>query len=449
MKAGSIDSWTKNLTLLAVTTLPFRYGPIYLWPSILLTLIAALLGLISFFKNKPPQELKKQLYFWIKIFSFFFFFVLIGSILKWVGYGVNYTDIKWTTIQFMLMGIYVLGFLLILYYAKNKIFRRRILIAFLSPLAFTPFIFMPEYAEKLGLVVGSMFHGLDQGPMEFARSIIIPITILLILFVRTPKWIHKFIYLFGITLASSLLLWSGIRASWIGATLIILIILSIETIRKSRHKLRFVVPALLLLSLAGSTSYLILPHRAQISVLNRVFPQVIDNARPTKQIFQETTIKKALLEIRENPRPSLPYQSRGEIWPQAAKALIRNPFGLGINYHVGTNIIIQKDAPTRAHNSILDVGLQGGIGALVIYLFLIWKQTQSLIFSKKKEVEWLILGGAFGGLFIISLVNGGLFGGNDLLLTALIISLEQDTQGLNKAKEFCKEFKFWKRLRDN
>jgi len=415
---------SKILIIIAIATLPFKYGPIYIWPFVLLILAAAALKLVSTVLNGIKNE-PRELFFWIKVLFFFFLFLVIGSVNNWFIYGMDYAAVKGVIIDFLLLGIYALGFLLVLSYGADTKFRKSVLAAFLSPLIFTPFVFVPELAKKLNFVSATdMFEGLQRGePTSFASLMLIPFIILAVFFMKEADWKRKSLYLLGITLTASLILWSGVRISWFAAGLSALLILIFELKHQKIRRLRFAATTFSLLAIAAFVSFLILPHDAQISILNRVFPQVTDYTY-SKKVIQSTPFPEALNKIVQNPRPSLPYQHRDLIWPQATKLLIQNPFGLGPQYHTSSRAILQDNQATKAHNLFLEAGLQGGIGALVIYIFFITKIISFLKNAQEKNEEWLILASVIFALFIIAFFNDAFFRYN-LLIVAMIFSLKQ------------------------
>ena len=415
---------SKILIVLAAAALPFKYGPIYAWPFVFLILAAAAFKLVSITANKTENE-PREFFFGTKVLSFFFLFLAIGSVNNWLIYGISYTTLKAIIIDFLLLGIYAIGFLLVLSYGADPKFRKSVLAGFLAPLVFTPFVFMPDLAKKLNFVSGTnMFEGLQKGePTSFASIVLIPFIILTVSFMRETDWKRKLFYLFGITLTSSLILWSGVRISWFAACFSALLILIFELKRKKTYRLKFAATTFSLLAAAALVSFIVLSHDAQISILNRVFPQVTEYTY-SEEIIKSTSLPKALNKIIQNPKPYLLYQHRDSIWPQATRLLVQNPFGLGLNYHVSSRAILQDGQITKAHNLFLEGGLQGGIGALIIYSFFIWKLVSCIMNARKKNEEWLILSVAFSSLFIIAFVNG-VFLINDIFIAALILSLEQ------------------------
>lgn len=419
-----MQNLSKILIILAAATLPFKYGPIYAWPFVFFIIAAAALKLISMaadgIKNEPVELL-----FWTKTLFFFFIFLILGSVNNWLIYGMTYASLKGIVIDLLLSGIYATGFLLVLSYGADLKFRKRIFAGLMSPLIFAPFVLMPELAKKLGFVSGvNMFEGLQKGePTSFAGVMLIPFITLIVFFIRETGWKRKFFYMLGITLSSSLIFWSGVRSSWFAAGLSSLLILIFEIRRRKTGWLKFAAATLSSLAAAAIVSFIILPHDAKISILNRIFPQVTDYTY-SEEIINNISLNGAFNKIYKNPELSFPYQNRDLIWPQATKLLVKNPFGLGSNYYISSRAILQDGQITKAHNLFLDVGLQGGIGALAIYLFFIWKLVSYLKNAREKNEEWLILGIAFLGLFILAFVNG-IFFRNDLFIAALILSLEQ------------------------
>ena len=415
---------SKIFTIFAVATLPFIPGPVYAWPFVFFILAAAVLQLLLVLGKRTTLGPEK-LSFWAKLFCFFFLFLILGSINSALFYGFDYTADRGVFIDFFLLAVYMLGFLLVFFHATDPRFRRGVFIAFLSPLIFAPFIFMPDAAKPLTLVSGTnMFEGLLKGePTSFASFALMPFILLAALFVREVDWKRRAPYFIGMTLAASLVLWSGIRSAWLIALFSAIFILVFEFKHRTTRRAAFVATALFLLSLSAAVSFFLLPHDAQISILNRIFPQVTDYTYSGKMI-EGISLKKAIDKIISNPVPSLPAQERSTIWSQSVKLLAENPFGLGIDYHVSSHAILQDGFITTAHNLFLETGLQGGIGALIILIFLLKEISFSLKNAPEKSTEWLVLALAVLNFFSIAFVSNGFWGGG-LIVAALILSLER------------------------
>jgi len=374
------------------------------------------------------MRLENSSLIWLKAFSLLFLFVIIGSINNKIIYNLPINEIWSAATSLFLFGIYILGFLLILNYSHDIKFIKNTLFAFISPIIFAPFILFPNLANQLGFISPThMFEGFFKGDTtSFAMLLLIPFIILITHLLKTSSWKRKLVYAFLVTLNASLILWTGTRSAWFAASISAIIIL-LFTFKREKHLIsskfaHFTLYASIYASIAMA-AFLLLPHYTQISVLGRVFPQITDYSF-SQEIIQNTSLSKALAKIKANPKPSFPYQNRDSIWPQAFKLLVENPTGLGPNYHISSKAILQDGQITVAHNLFLEAGLQGGVGALTIYILLIGKTIVSLLKAAKKNTEWIILGAALLSLLIISFVDGHYLS-PILFIYALALSLEQ------------------------
>lgn len=414
--------------LLAIAALPIKYGPVYLWPSVIFILAVTCLYLFLVLKGRT--KIDADIKYWATTLSLLYLSLIIGSINNWVKYGSTIMDIKGILVDLFLPGIYLIWFLALLSQKKKLGFKRWAIFAFASPLIFTPSVLFPEQAKRLGFISPTnMFEGLLEGNTTlFATLLLIPFIMLTVLFVKESKWKQKLLHLAVITPTATLILWTGVRSAWFAAGLSAILIFLFELKHTEVKRPMFAITTLSMFAMISVTSFLMVPHDAQISILNRVFPQVTDYTY-SQEIIKSTSLQEALAKIKENPKPSLPYQNRNLIWPQATKLLVGNPIGLGTQYHISSKAILQDGQVTVAHNLFLEAGLQGGLATLIIYLILIWKTISSIRYAKYKDAEWLILSLAFLSLFIIAFFDGHYLS-TILLVSALILSLEQEKPGV-------------------
>lgn len=113
---------------------------------------------------------------------------------------------------------------------------------------------------------------------------------------------------------------------------------------------------------------------------------------------------------------------RFELWQYSWSLISENPvFGYGLNQ---ARIVL---APYRqvnsTHNNFLEVMLEGGVGGLLLYLFLL-SSVFVTVFSKsmmKKERQWVLI--TLVGLFIFSNANVNLYSDSFIFCLAIIATL--------------------------
>lgn len=400
----------KIFILLASATLFYRRDIFYLVkPFEVLIGLAIIFTIIALINNqKDRAEFKNTLKLhsdWIKIFFLIFIFSAIGTINGHLIYGLEGEVLIRTIGNFIYFFINASAFFLIIHYSRqDDKFKNYTLLSFYSPLIFTPFIFMPRIAEQLTLASeGIHFYGLHKNPTTFAFLAFYTLILLITVYLASNQRYKKILYWIGCIAIFSLIIWTGSRAAWLAAFIALIWITAyLYQKYKNRAAWFFIIAAI-----SAFISFLILPHEAKIMALDRIYPQISDYF-PAPLKLEQKSFKTALNQIAENPLPSFPYQSREIIWPQALNLFIKNPFGLGPEYFRLAKSIKQADTITHSHNTILQAGLTGGIGLLIVYLFMIWKIIHKLM-SQNKDYEWLALSTIMLGSLIFSLIGELLF----------------------------------------
>ena len=396
--------------LLAIGTLFYRRDIFYLIkPFEILISLAVIFTVIALINSrKKRDELKNTLKLhsdWLKIFFLMFIFSAIGTLNGYLIYGLEEEIFIRTVGNFIYLFINVLAFFLVIHYNnQDSKFKNYLLLSFYSPLIFAPFIFMPGIAERLALFSdGIHFYGLHKNPTTFGFLAFYTLILLTIAYLASNQRYKKILYWTGCIGIFSLIIWTGSRAAWLAAFIALIWITSYLYQKHKKNAIKFLIITLL----SAVISFMVLPYRTKIMALDRIYPQ-ISNYFPVAFKLEQKPFKTILNEIAVNPLPSLPYQSREIIWPQALNLFFKNPFGLGPEYFRLTKSIKQSGAFTHSHNTILQAGLTGGIGLLIVYLFIIWKITNKLK-SQNKDYEWLALSIIMLGSLIFSLIGELLF----------------------------------------
>jgi O-antigen ligase len=145
------------------------------------------------------------------------------------------------------------------------------------------------------------------------------------------------------------------------------------------------------------------------------------------------TLREALKKIANNHNPSLPYQNRGNIWRQSLELSLKHPFvGLGIDYYDSSKTVNQGTTEiTMAHNIFFQIVLTGGIGLLLIFLFILWK-IFSVLKNQTKDINWLILTTMICTVFIFSLFGDLFFGMPWVwIIAGLVIAQKENTKNIS------------------
>jgi hypothetical protein len=411
-----MENLSKFLIILATASLFFRRGiikPYTLQPFEILILLATVVTLISIILYGFTKERQKKLIVWLKIYPLLLFFLLLGSINSCLNYSVNYTIINAILVDWFFIITQFLGFLLIIYYGSDIVFRKNLLYTFLVPLIFAPFILSYKWASKLTLLEsGNYFWGLHQNYVIFGSLCFVTFVYLIVHLIYTKTKFIKLGYWLLATIMLSIIIWTGARSVWLALTLAIITIIFFSLAQLELKKIKYFIFAILLTFFTLFISFIILPTHAQIAVLIRIFPQITNyDTRPAT--LKQVSLPNAISKVTQNLTPSIPYQNRESQIPQAISLFNKNFLGLGTQYHRASQAIIEQPkigaeryTITGVHNSFLQVAISGGIGALIIYCWLIYQLIIASWRTKIKNQEWLILTSANLGLFVIAFFHG-------------------------------------------
>ncbi|MFH1867221.1 MAG: O-antigen ligase family protein [Patescibacteria group bacterium] len=433
---------SKILIILATASLFFRRGiikPYTFQPFEVLILLAAGITIVSMILYGLTQERREKLAIWLKIFPLLLIFLLLGSINGYINYGIDSTIIHATLVDLFFIITQLLAFLLIIYYGLDTNFRKNLLLAFLVPIIFIPFVFSYQLADRFTfLESNNYFWGLHQNYVIFGSLCFITFISIAIRFIYEKIKLVKFSYWLLGTLTLSIIIWTGARSTWLAIVLALITIIFYLGQRIAVNKTKYWTISLCFALFTALISFLILPPHAQVAAMIRVFPQVTNyDTRPA--VIKQISLGKALSSITEHPAFSIPYQNRGSQIPQALSLFSKNMWGLGTQYHRSSKAIIEhpkigaeRYMITGVHNSFFQVGISGGIGALIIY---IWLLSQLIITSwrvKIKNREWLLLIAINIGLFAVTFFHGIL---RDLPWVWIIMSLTFSLPIFNNIKQ--------------
>lgn len=401
------------LVVFGIISISFRerlIKPYTLQPFEFSILLAALIIFILLIHQGKKIKGVNPFLFWVGIFVVMTFLGVLGSINAYRIYGFNNQILKDIIVDLFYIIASAFSFLLVYILAENIDFRKYIFISFLIPLLYGPFIFIPSVADKLGLLGnGIYFKGFMSNPSDFSMLSLFCLASLFMFFTKTNGLIKKLILWSFILLMISIIIWTGSRAAWfsVGTFIILYGILhakkGVVLTARIKQFFLFVFCAAITIIL----SFAMLPHRAKIMSLDRIFPR-ITNYNPTPARFDSIRLSSAINRI---SKIEIPYQSRQFLWPEAIALSLQHPFlGLGFEYSAVSKQILQNNRPIPAHNTILQSFLVGGAGLLIIYLLIAWKCIKAI---KELRVdvndEWIFLVASSTVLTVFSLSGDYLF----------------------------------------
>tara|TARA_Y100000310_G_C20596214_1_gene770646 strand:+ start:249 stop:1460 length:1212 start_codon:yes stop_codon:yes gene_type:complete len=369
----------------------------------------------------PGLKIKKISY-WLKFFLIFLGFLSLGALIGYFQYGkFNNLVTQGLILDYYFLITSILGFLLVVYYQKDKVFLKRIGLAFLLSLASAPLLF---FNSEYLFLKEFRFVGLHTSPTVFGSLLVIPFSFLLAHLVKSKGVKEKIGWWLLVTLTLSLMFATGTRAAWLAAAIMIIFLL----IRA--RKLRPIINIGLWSVITIAIAFLILPDPIQNMIFVRIFPQYIEPLYVEKLIVKESPIahpflntvalpgisQKSLIEtirtvksLKQSFTPSLATEDRQHLAPKSSLVFLKNPLGLGTQFYNLEGSVTVKQFPSGAHNTFLSVALSGGIGALIMFVLLFWKSSKSLRRAKSKDTIWLGITLALIGLIVIMLFDDRLF----------------------------------------
>lgn len=410
----------KLFILGAIASLFFRKGfmtpasimpfEIFIWIAVIFTL---------------PILRIKEISYYLKLFALFILFTLIGLLHAYIYYN-NFTPeiIRGLILDYYFLASSMLGFLLIIYYGREKKFLKYALLAFLSSLFLSSFLVLENSNSHFSpFITDFRLIGFHTGPTILASLLIIPLAILLSYLILSRK---KIISGIGITLILALIFWTGTRASWL-AIFFMMIFIFFYYIRKSKNKIKFTANLILWSIVIASIAFIIIPREAQNMIFIRIYPHYIEDLYVKKEIVETTEVVSEKLLTRVSTIslpgitqknivgvikdsyakkdkkfiPSLPHEDRQIILPKSLKVFMLHPFGLGLQFYRIQQQILVNDLPAGAHSTFLTTLLIGGPGALIIILFLLYKTLKSLIVIKNRNTYWLSICLSLIGLIVV------------------------------------------------
>lgn len=381
---------SKYLTLLAIASLFIRIG---IWKPYTLQPYECFI-IVSFILLCAHTIITKDSYFTTLLRRYFFPFAIVCATLI-IGTVValfffQFSKESWGAVikQFFSFFTVILGFLTALYHGQQVTFRKYALIAFCLPVLFSLFLPFLNLANSLNILGdGFVLTGFSGNSSILGFYLLIPLSIFSNSFLFEQNTSKKILFTVLFILTFSLILWTGSRGSWLASTALI----AFQILRFTKKVSKIIIYSMGVV-LVAIVSFLILPHPVKIMSLDRIFPQVT-NYNPHPEVLKKTQLnldtfsKKTTDATSPTPASIIPYQERGDLWPQALKSIIKYPLGLGPEYSRISNTIIGPSGNwILAHNTFLQAALSGGIILLIIsFYFAYYILRQTVTISNKKE----------------------------------------------------------------
>ncbi len=408
IKNLTLEEINKNLMLIATVSLVFRgssftnsYIPN---PFEIIFSIILILTFIDFIKNKKIKEffisIPKNIIIVILLLVFSVLFGWAVSIfIKNIEFNYN------MILEFGTFIISILTFLLILFYTRNdKTYIKKYFYALLVPVIYVFFIIFPSLAIYFKLAHDGLFLGFSNNVNIISKILLIPSIFFITkaLFEFNNKYL-KLIYIILSSFLFTLLLWSNQRGAVLGlfiGVIFVYIVFSYLDFKK-------MISGFLIIISIFIVGFLFTPSYSNQFVLGRILNTVKIGFVDIKNILNinNEPLEESSRLISNQYRSS---ETRLKIWPYYFKYSLLNPFGIGPNTHMNTDIIYDGHVNKNLgpHNTYLQFLLWGGILGLFSFLYIIYnilfKELNKGIFKKRDPILVSLIGITLA--FLISMI---------------------------------------------
>lgn len=433
----------------------FHLGSIKLPQLFYLFLFIALINtsLKVLFLAEHKEILKKILQKYARLMILFFIFIIPNLIFYFINYQTSDLPIFFLPDLGRVIAEIILAILIIIHLTINKQAYVWLMTAFFVPLTLTPLLFFRDIDKLMTDLPDQFFSLYSLQALQYNTTSLA--TWLIVAFAFSISFLFRKIQdkkiltscLFGLStiIITSLIWWTNSRGALVG---ILLISLVVSFIFYWKQKIKLLC-AFIVLLLMFIISLNILPPQAKTSIFVRYYPQYRQEAiksnfkvESVKELVTKTEVKPQIIptvtqkptndvvvtvKVEEKITPKGPSlladQDRQNFWPKHILYVLNHPLGAyGPKFLSLPNEVEFREGE---HNTILQAGKWGGLGALIIILlilFYISKLSINLI-KKYGDSPYVIgLTMAFLGTLILMMLNSFIQLKTFWILIAMIIA---------------------------
>lgn len=379
--------------LLIYWTNVFREEEVHLFRSELFYFFALIFGLCYFIHPNnigKAISMRRGIYLALQglVFS-----VLIATATSLSRYNVSFTrsGIVMLIKLVLCLSLFILTYT---YLKEDKLFCKRLSLAFyLPPLILIPFLFFSEltyeWLTDVFIAGGEgRFYGFSSNPVNLAQSIVIALSFVYILFLynySNKRWLLSLLYLSFTVGLLGLLFWTQSRGFVITAIVIIIIENVLVAVYLNRNIFNiitmYIYNSLTVLLIIGT--FLILPSDIKSLSYSRL-----------SHLYAEDRVL---------------------LWSYYSELFMQNPLGLGLNYTEEFTIKRPElGDPLHPHNSVLDLGILGGVGLLFSIFYLLTKAFLNIKNKLRDKDNFLVIYSLGTGTALFGIWFGGMFEGAPL-----------------------------------
>ncbi|TSC82477.1 MAG: hypothetical protein G01um101420_310 [Parcubacteria group bacterium Gr01-1014_20] len=328
-------------------------------------------------------------------FSLIFSGLILASIVSYVLDGVR-IDTEGILMfgRFFEVGVVVLlvGF----FATRNPHFFRKVAITQLSTLVYLCALF----SQRNPNVTMGRFVLFENRSDNVSYYLIVSLSLMVVLFLERVKPFRKSFFLFYLVAIgfSSILLWTFVRASWVGFSAAAFFTLLMWILKTKAEKAKRVFIGIVLIILLAPLGFLVAPRMVRNGVIGKFFPAIQRQIQEEVGFEKATTLVVAKTVLVDKPSFSFYDPLRVFLWKEYAKKMIERPIGFGIHFTTFTRATSQSTVQWKLisslgpHNTILEILVLGGFLALYGFLYLFYLGFKNLLqaFKAGSDTRWCL-----------------------------------------------------------
>jgi hypothetical protein len=336
----------------------------------------------------------------LKLFGLFAILLGIGILWRMTALGLSLTKADICELGRILLGF--IGLLLTLAFSfRDRRFAKLIFFAFFANVVLIPFLFMPIILIVKWLLVvspvGYTFLGFQNSTIMLGFSIVITLTFMFAAYKFQENIGPKVLLFIACFLLVGLLFWTGSRAAWLAALVSLGAMVSITSWRNVKRMLMGLAEIVALFAIG----FTILSPLIRNTAIVRVFPHLNLPTRVDSFLFfqlpthQFIKTDKLIFDVGFRA-------DRGLGWRIYSVNFLKNPLGVGPAYSAVFGVKNSYAQHVNAHDLWLQIAVSGGIGALALLIFLLYKLGGELstMVRRRRDQFTVGLAGAFCGALI-------------------------------------------------
>lgn len=413
IRISNIDYQTANPAQSLVTNFLMGSGNLNILTIKLFDFLIVAIGALLIFNSDFRETLKKikpELLKWVFYFLALMAFIAAGQIIGYLKTGVNLMPDVFPHYLRTIFNIYTFFLILAIFAFNKKIIKHSVYAVFISPIVITPIFF--GFFKKMYLMDGHRLTGTMVNPQNLAIWLVVAFIFGIAIFLMQNKLWTKTLTLSWLSIISCFILWTETRGALIAILLSALFVIILDIFRKNFKRVKILISVIILVFFIG---FLLLPKTLQGITTIRVL---------NKTSYQDPQQQERILDLKNNeqherifrifeylPKGLVSDSTRLNIWLKSIIIISKNPAGLGFNYLLINPHMVNDSLFGFTVNTFLETALMGGIGAFIVFIFILIKIFKSYFrtIGVNNILEWSWLVALFAFLVAATFTDHFLF----------------------------------------